>query len=235
MPYRARPLVITFAAVSAALLLLGYLYMAREEPSSVKWDLSHSHTKSDVNWSGKSRSSWEISSAEYDITFSGGIHLTGKRMLRLDADPDTGTVDSVHIIYPKMSTDDAYRAAKELAKELSMDTVNVDRWYKQRTGGSEAGHEDVMSTSGMSPAKHTPGTPYIDASLLYSFEDERPTFIDLSFYWPKTEKGSAPQGGRPFRQHRAGWVLDVLTQCQQQSGPALLGRWFEHRPRVRWC
>nr|WSX49991.1 hypothetical protein OG409_14195 [Streptomyces sp. NBC_00974] len=188
MPYRARPLVITFVAVSAALFLFDYLYTAREEPGSVKWDLSHGHAKTDVNWAGKSRSTWEISSPEYDITFSGGIHLTGKRMLRLDADPDTGTVESVHIIYPSMSTDDAYRAAKDLAKELSMDTANVDRWYEQRTGGREAGHEGVTSTSGMSPARHTPGAPYVDASLLYSFDAEKPTFIDLSFYWPNTEE-----------------------------------------------
>ncbi|MDF9813087.1 hypothetical protein [Streptomyces sp. SPB162] len=155
--------------------------------SSVKWDLSKSHTKSDVNWSGKSKSTWEIPETEYDITLQGGVHLTGKHMLRLDADSDTGRINSIDIIYPNMSTDDVYGAAKALAAELKMPTTNLERWYQQRTGGRAAGHEEINSTTGMSAAEHSPGAPALDASLLYSFDHEKPTFIDLSIYWSKSE------------------------------------------------
>lgn len=187
MARNLRPLAITVAAISAA-LLSGYLYISGRNPTSVRWDLSRSHTKSDVGWSSKSRSIWEIPDTQYDIKLPGGLHLMGKHMLRLDADSGTGRIEEVSIVYPNMTTDEAYRAAKELAKELSLETVNLDRWYKERSSGSEAGAKDLTSTTGMLPVKPAPGSPAIQASLLYSFDHEKPTFIDLSFYWPEPGK-----------------------------------------------
>ncbi|MFB0632454.1 hypothetical protein [Streptomyces sp. AB3(2024)] len=187
MARNIRPLAITVAAISAG-LLIGYLYVSGRNPSSVEWDLSRSHTKSDVDWSSKSSSTWEIPDTEYDTKLPGGLHLMGKRMLRLDADPGTGRIGQVSIVYPNMTTDEAYRAARELARELSLETVNLDRWYKERSSGGEAGEKDLTSTTGMSPAEQAPGSPAIHASLLYSFDHEKPTFIDLSFYWPEPER-----------------------------------------------
>jgi hypothetical protein len=91
-------------------------------------------------------------------------------------------------LYPARTIDDAYRQGKELAQEWRMDTSSLDSWYQEVLAGRRAGvkDRDVVFNGGMGGPPVAPGGPAPSASIIYSFDPQRPAFILFRFEWSET-------------------------------------------------
>ncbi len=142
------------------------------------WDLSQSHTMRDVDWPDPSIDATELRPiASVRIRFSGGreLHETGA-IRRVAIDRESERVSDVSLFSKPATVDDAYSLALRWCKEWRLPTKTIDDWHA-------AGGKTFNMEAYDPKAKLGPNDPSVSVTVLYSFEDDRPVIMSLSFFW----------------------------------------------------
>ncbi|MGH8908569.1 MAG: hypothetical protein ACRD0K_19245 [Egibacteraceae bacterium] len=153
----------------------------------ILWDLSESHTMRDVNWPNNldAVELRPIASVEIDLPQGRAFHADDDiRAMYLNREGDE--VRSILVKFEKATTEAAYERAVALAREWDLQTNQLDSWFAERKAQRAAGDEDLMSTTlATNPdAQLTPGVPDVSLEILYSFDDELPSYVAVEFFWP---------------------------------------------------
>lgn len=159
------------------------------EPRELVWDLSQGHTTDRVEWPN------ELSAFAFEDGALVRLTLPEGRVYEERVDKVAGrrvgaTIVDLTLIYPAMSTEDAYKLARRLGREWEMDLTNIDRWYERRMAQRRAGDEDLSDTAFTGTPHSDPigaGGPRPAIEVLNSFNDERPVRVNLVFVWPTPE------------------------------------------------
>ncbi len=170
--------------LAGATLLLAMVGCMMGQTTQVRWDLSHGHTKKDVHWTD-AQSAHEVADVDLTVQLPGGRTFTGKDVtVRMASAGEQ--VQLLAVFFPAASLDDAYRHAKELARDWGLSSGSLDAWYQDVLAARRQGTRDrdarfPVAMSGKPLAPEGP-TPY--AKIVNSFDQEKPGLLDFELQWP---------------------------------------------------
>jgi hypothetical protein len=166
-----------------ALLLLAAVGCMMGQTTQVRWDLRHSHTKKDVEWTN-SLSAREVADVDLTLLLPGGRTFNGQQVTaRMSSDGDQ--VQVLSVFYPPATLDEGYQHARELAREWRLNASSLDAWYQDVQAGRKQGRRDrdapfPVSLTGQPLGPDGP-TPY--ARIVYSFDQQRAALLDFELQW----------------------------------------------------
>jgi hypothetical protein len=164
-------------------LLLAMVGCMMGQTTQVRWDLRHSHTKKDVQWTD-SVSATEVSSADLTILLPGDHTFVGKNVkARMMAEGDQ--VQILSIFYAPETLDDGYKRARQLAQDWGLGISPLDSWYQEVQAARKQGKRDrdapLPIAVGGKPLSPDGPTPY--ARILYSFDQQKPALVNFELQW----------------------------------------------------
>ena len=165
--------------------ILGCNFMNQKqkaEPLVLEWDLSKSHTITDVGWSSDITGDFYTRHDDILMTLVlPGGKIFKERIVAFDVyRRDRETISSIKLQTPNKTADEAYQDAKRLIDYWNLDNKNLDEWYRNRKQEiSEIDHRFESIRNDTNPA--------LAVRILNSFDDEKPWFIsfEISFNSPE--------------------------------------------------
>lgn len=173
---------------------------------TIDWDLSGRHTLKEVAWPQDRLDSHSTSVEPLEsvsIRLPAGETLkVGDRAKRIILyrrsngpeplpAPEGETLETVEVYSTPLSVEDAYRRATAYAEQFQLPRAPLDGWRKRRKQGSEDA-TDRTTTTDLDQRLGGDDGPIPTVELLYSFNDERPWAVMVSFFWPPPEVGRGP-------------------------------------------
>jgi len=166
------------ACAVAVVLLLAGCGSDEGTPMKLDWELSKSHTMQDVDWPDASTNAIELRPiASVRIGISGGreLHETGG-IRRVAVDRHGERISDVALYSEPATVGDAYELALRWCREWKLPTTTIDDWHA-------AGGKTFNMEAYDPKAKLGPNDPSVSIKVLYSFDDDRPVIMSLSFFW----------------------------------------------------
>lgn len=166
-----------------ALLLLATVGCMIGQRTQVRWDLRHSHTKKDVQWTD-SLDAREVARVDLTVQLPGGHTFDGKDVtVRMASDGPQVTL--VAIFFQPANLDDAYRHAKQLAHDWQLNASALDAWYRDVQAGRKQGvkDRDVRFPVALSGPALGPDGPTLYSRIVYSFDESKAGLLDFELQW----------------------------------------------------
>ncbi len=167
----------------AALLLLATVGCMMGQTTQVRWDLQHSHTKQDVQWTN-SLSAHEVANVDLTLLLPGGHTFTGRQVtVRMSSDGDQ--VQVLSVFYSPATLDDAYQHARQLAREWQLNASSLETWYQEVQAGRQQGvkDRDAPFPVALTGRPLSPSGPRPYSKIVYSFDQQKPALLDFELQW----------------------------------------------------
>ena len=179
-----------FAFVAALFLCGGCM---NDDPMTVDWDLSSSHTLDDVDWPADQRDSTATAFEDLSgatIELPGGERFeAGEEVEAILLERDGPNVTLAQINFEKQSLEGARDRARALAEEWDLPIEPLDPWYEEQI--EEHGGTDVTEPVQLIGPKGD--GVQISADIRYSFNEAEPARVSLTVFWLDTLE--QPLGG----------------------------------------
>jgi len=163
------------------------------DPAVLDWDLTESHTIEGIGRADDGEGGGGFDSVEsVRITLPDGSvfeatdDVAGITFLATD-----GELSHLDIAFEPETAEDTYTRILGFINEWELTLhPRVDSWWAQAQGvtGPEAAEVDTSEIFAARPGdfddvRLAPGGPFIDASIAYSFNDDRPFAVNFGFTW----------------------------------------------------
>jgi hypothetical protein len=156
----------------------------------IDWDLSHSHTTSDVDWPKPDLDAVDVQpEGAVRIELPGGrtFEAADGELRHIYLKREGDTVTEVNIQTVPLDREAAHAQAVEWAGDWGLARRPLDDWASQTGDGGYTPN----ATSAMPPGDRGPDRFGADVQLLHSFNEERPGIAELSLSWLRAAPGAA--------------------------------------------
>jgi hypothetical protein len=169
--------------LAGAALLLATVGCMMGQTTQVHWDLRHSHTKKDVQWTN-AQTAQEVAHVDVTLLLPPDRSFIGQDVtVRMSAQGEQ--VQILSVFYVPTSLDDGYQHAKRLAHDWQLDATSLDAWYQEVQSGRKQGvrDRDAHFPVALTGKPLGPGGPTPYARIVYSFDEQNPALLDFELQW----------------------------------------------------